>query len=188
MAYTIVFRKKHGFSLFCCHSIFFGYPYRCAVKRFRNCLDHCGIPRPTCLTSLRDWICPKKFYCRHPNQLNHPRFHGYIQRSHQGDLDVLVSFQQVFTLLAEVILDAIFVYISPRDVLAKILAAERARATRDGTTCSKNRNFVPYHRGKARSRAYGLLPLWLLFPSTPGQSSSKNQMKRKTLSVSMELR
>ena len=45
----------------------------------------------------------------------------------------------------------------------EILAAVRARASRDDTICSKNRNFDPYHRDKARSRAYGLLPLWLLF-------------------------
>ena len=44
----------------------------------------------------------------------------------------------------------------------EILAAVRARASRDDTICSKNRNFDPYHRDKARSRAYGLLPLWLL--------------------------
>ena len=44
----------------------------------------------------------------------------------------------------------------------EILAAARARASRDDTICSKNRNFDPYHRDKARSRAYGLLPLWLL--------------------------
>ena len=56
----------------------------------------------------------------------------------------------------------LFVHISPRDVLAKILVAVRARAKRDDTICSKNINFVPYHRDKARSRAYGLLPLWLL--------------------------
>ena len=47
----------------------------------------------------------------------------------------------------------------------EILAAVRARASRDDTICSKNRNFDPYHRDKARSRAYGLLPLWLLFCS-----------------------
>ena len=46
----------------------------------------------------------------------------------------------------------------PREILAVV----RARATRDETICSKNRNFVPYHRDKARSRAFGLLPLWLL--------------------------
>ena len=51
---------KICFLLFCCHSVFFGCPYRCAVKRLVNCLDHCVIPRTTCLTSLRDWICPKK--------------------------------------------------------------------------------------------------------------------------------
>ena len=35
-------------------------PNRCAVKPLENCLDHRVIPRTTCLTSLRDWICPKK--------------------------------------------------------------------------------------------------------------------------------
>ena len=44
----------------------------------------------------------------------------------------------------------------------EILAAVRARASRDDTICSKNRNFDPYHRDKARSRAYGLLPLWIV--------------------------
>ena len=48
----------------------------------------------------------------------------------------------------------------------EILAAVRARASRDDTICSKNRNFDPYHRDKARSRAYGLLPLWLLVSRT----------------------
>ena len=47
----------------------------------------------------------------------------------------------------------------------EILAAVRACASRDDTICSKNRNFDPYHRDKARSRAYGLLPLWLLILS-----------------------
>ena len=51
MAYTIVFRQKYVFILFCCHSVFFGCPYRCAVKRLENCLDHCVIPRTTCLTT-----------------------------------------------------------------------------------------------------------------------------------------
>ena len=32
---------------------------------------------------------------------------------------------------------------------------------KDGTTCSKNIKIVPYHR-VGGSRAYGLLPLWLL--------------------------
>ena len=69
----------------------------------------------------------------------------------------------VFTSLVDVILDAIlFICMSPSDVLAKILAALLASATRDGTICSKNINFVPYHRDKARSRAHGLFPLWLL--------------------------
>ena len=63
----------------------------------------------------------------------------------------------MFTSLVEVILDAIlFIFVRATSL------RQYARATRDGTICSKNRNFVPYHRDKARSRAYGLLPLWLL--------------------------
>ena len=61
----------------------------------------------------------------------------------------------------------------------EILAAVRARAPRDDTICSKNRNFDPYHRDKARSRAYGLLPLLLLLRTEC--NSSKIVSKKVTL-------
>ena len=66
--------------------------------------------------------------------LNHPHFHFYFQRSAQGDLDVNLNYKLMKF--------CHFVYISPRDVLAKILAAIRACATRDGTIFSKNIKFV----------------------------------------------
>ena len=167
MAYTIVFRQKYGFCFFCCHSVLFGCPYRCAVKRFVNCLDHCVIPCTTCLTSLLDWICPKKILLQISESLESSSLSWLhskkCSRRPWRKLGIETDERKpvFFTSLAEVILDAIL-FIFLRATSSRKSSRQYARATRDDTICSKNRNFVPYHRDKARSRAYGLLPLWLL--------------------------
>ena len=71
-----------------------------------------------------------------------------VTRDYNFRTDFIFGFFDVKNKLAsltEVILDTILFHISPRDVLAKPLAAARACATQDSANCSKNRKIVPYH-------------------------------------------
>ena len=137
MACTIVFRQKYGFCFFCCHSVFFGCPFRCAVKRFVNCLDHCVIPCTTCLTSLRDWICPKKILLQiseslEPSSLSWLRSKKCSRRPWRKLGIETDERKPVFTSLAEVILDAILFIFLPATSSRKS-SRQYARAPRGMT-------------------------------------------------------